>query len=241
MPYLHSPDFPHRNEPGATPDRARPGWIELAVGLAVMALIAFGLAPLLSQLGMSGPTAGIVGGVVSGGGGLVAFAAAALVRVRSWDAFGVRSTAVRWLLIGAAAGFVAFVARALTVYLVTLVIDLETDTQASYAAGAGAGLLSLALTMLTLAVLTPIGEEFLFRGVVTSVLLRYGALVGVVGSAVVFALMHGINEVLPAALIVGLIAAELYRRSGSIWPGVIMHMVYNAISLGLLALAATTM
>lgn len=241
MPYPHSPDSPHRNAPGAAPDAVRPGWVELAVGLAVMALIAFGLAPLLSQLGMSGPTAGIVGGVVSGGGGLVAFAAAAMVRVRSWSAFGVRSTAARWLVIGAAAGLVAFVARALTVYLVTLVIDLETDTQASYAAGAGAGLVSLALTMLTLAVLTPIGEEFLFRGVVTSVLLRYGALIGVVGSAVVFALMHGINEVLPAALIVGLIAAELYRRSGSIWPGVIMHMVYNAISLGLLALAATTM
>ncbi|MFE1167259.1 CPBP family intramembrane glutamic endopeptidase [Nocardiopsis sp. NPDC058789] len=113
---------------------------------------------------------------------------------------------------------------------------MEEGTRASRAAGAGA--LSLALTMLTLAVLTPLGEEFLFRGVVTTVLLRYGALVGVVGSAVVFALMHGVNEVLPAAVIVGLIAAELYRRSGSIWPGVLMHALYNAISLALLALAA---
>ena len=218
----------------------RPGWIELIVGLAVMALIAFVLAPQLGRLDMSGPTAGILSGVVSGGGGLLAFFAAALVRRCPWDAFGVRRTTTRWMMIGLAAGLVAFVARALTVYLISLVIDLEEGTQASYAAaaGAGAGALSLALTMLTLAVLTPLGEEFLFRGVVTTVLLRYGALVGVVGSAVVFALMHGVNEVLPAAVIVGLIAAELYRRSGSIWPGVLMHALYNAISLALLALAA---
>ncbi|MBR8740826.1 CPBP family intramembrane glutamic endopeptidase [Nocardiopsis sp. MG754419] len=216
----------------------RPGWIELTVGLAVMALIAFVLAPQLNHLGMSGPTAGIVSGVVSGGGGLLAFLAAALVRRCPWETFGVRRTTVRWMMIGLAAGLVAFVARAVTVYLVSLVIDVEGDTQASYAAGAGAGAVSLALMMLTLAVLTPLGEEFLFRGVVTTVLLRYGALVGVVGSAVVFALMHGINEVLPAAVIVGLIAAELYRRSGSIWPGVLMHALYNAISLALLALAA---
>ncbi|WP_047868685.1 CPBP family intramembrane glutamic endopeptidase [Nocardiopsis sp. RV163] len=221
------------------PTKPRPGWVELSVGLAIMALIAFVLAPQLGRLGMSDPTAGIVGGVVSGGGGLLAFAAAALVRRRSWEAFGVRRTTVRWLLIGLAAGLVAFAARVVAVYLVTLIIDVETDTQASYAAGAGAGLVSLALMMLTLAVLTPIGEEFLFRGVVTSALLRYGALVGVVGSAVVFALMHGINEVLPAAVIVGLIAGELYRRSGSIWPGVLMHALYNAITLALLALAAS--
>jgi len=43
--------------------------------------------------------------------------------------------------------------------------------------------------------------------VVTTALLRYGAFVGVVGSAVIFALMHGINAVIVTALVVGLIAA----------------------------------
>ncbi|GLU47578.1 CPBP family intramembrane glutamic endopeptidase [Nocardiopsis ansamitocini] len=228
-----------RDEPRPATDTRRPGWIELLVGMAVMALLVFGLPPVLNQLGMSGPTAGIVSGLLSGGAGMAAFAAAALVRLRSWHAFGVRRTTVRWLLIGVAAGLLALVIRSLTVYVVTLFVDVGTDTQASYAAGAGAGLMSLALITLTLGVLTPIGEELLFRGVVTTVLLRYGALVGVVGSAVVFALMHGINEILPASLLVGLIAAEIYRRSGSIWPGVVMHMVYNGISLALLALAAT--
>ncbi|WP_431870933.1 CPBP family glutamic-type intramembrane protease [Nocardiopsis eucommiae] len=68
---------------------------------------------------------------------------------------------------------------------------MEEGTRASRAAGAGA--LPLALTVLTLAALTTLGQEFLFRGVVTTVPLRHGALVGVVGSAVVFALMRGVN------------------------------------------------
>ena len=235
QPHVH----PHC-EPGTVRDVPRPGWLELLVGLAVMALVTVSLAPLLNQLGMSAPTAGIVSGVLSGGAGLVAFAAAALVRIRSWRVFGVRRTTVRWLLLGVAGGFAALVAKIVTVPLFTALFDVETDTQASYVAGAGAGAGSLVLMMLTLAVLTPIGEEFLFRGVVTTVLLRYGALVGVVGSAVVFALMHGINVVLPSALIIGLITAELYRRSRSIWPGVVVHAVNNAIGIAIFALVPTT-
>ncbi|GLU49908.1 CPBP family intramembrane glutamic endopeptidase [Nocardiopsis ansamitocini] len=230
-----------RDEPGTPLNAPRPGWIELVVGLVVMALVTFSLASLLNQLGMSGPTAGIVSGLLSGGAGLVAFAVAALVRVRSWRAFGVRPTTVRWLLMGVAGGFLALIAKIVTVPLFTALFDVETDTQASYVAGASAGAGALVLMMLTLAVITPIGEEFLFRGVVTTVLLRYGALVGVVGSAVVFALMHGVNVVFPSALIVGLITAELYRRSGSVWPGVVVHAVNNAIGIAIFALVPTAM
>ncbi|ALE82988.1 CPBP family intramembrane glutamic endopeptidase [Pseudonocardia sp. HH130629-09] len=61
-------------------------------------------------------------------------------------------------------------------------------------------------------------------------LLRYGAVVGVVGSALVFALAHGLNAVFVTALVVGLVAGELRRRSGSVWPGVVTHVVHNAIA-----------
>ncbi|MGJ6968639.1 lysostaphin resistance A-like protein [Streptosporangium sp. G11] len=78
-----------------------------------------------------------------------------------------------------------------------------------------------------LAVLTPIGGEFLFRGVVTNALLRYGPVVGVLSSSMVFALFHGINIAMSTALVVGVIAAETMRRSGSIWPAVAVHVVNN--------------
>jgi uncharacterized protein len=78
-----------------------------------------------------------------------------------------------------------------------------------------------------IAVFSPLGEELLYRGIVTNALLRYGPFVGVVGSTVIFALMHGINTIFPAAVVAGLATAEVFRRSGSIWPGLVVHVVFN--------------
>jgi hypothetical protein len=99
-------------------------------------------------------------------------------------------------------------------------------------------MVSLVLATLFLSVLTPLGEEFLFRGVVTSALLRYGPFVGVVGGALIFALFHGINPVFPAALVTGLVAGEIFRRSGSIWPAVVVHGVVNLPTVPVLVLAS---
>ncbi|MFE3458262.1 CPBP family intramembrane glutamic endopeptidase [Nocardiopsis aegyptia] len=108
-----------------------------------------------------------------------------------------------------------------------------------YYDAAGGGAPALALTVLFLAVLTPIGEEFLFPGVITNALLRYGPLVGVLGGSAVSALFHGINIILAAAFVVGVIAAEVMRRSGSIWPAVAVHSVNN-LALPLLVLITGT-
>lgn len=93
-------------------------------------------------------------------------------------------------------------------------------------------------SLLFLAVLTPIGEELLFRGVVTTALLRYGGLVGVIGSALVFASAHGFNPAFFTAIVVGLVAAEVRRRSGSVRPGVLVHVVNNLLAQALALLAA---
>lgn len=189
---------------------------------------------LLGPFEMSLAVAGLISGILSGVAELAAFAAAALLRVRSWSAFGVRRVSWRWLLVGFGGGVVALLVKIAIVSAFVALTGVSTDTQAGYAASADGGALFLVLSLVSVAVITPIGEELFFRGVLTTALLRYGPLVGVGGSAVVFALLHGINFVLPAALIVGLITAELRRRSGSIWPGVVVHAVNNA--LGILAL-----
>lgn len=78
---------------------------------------------------------------------------------------------------------------------------------------------------MALALLAPLGEELVFREELTTALLRYGAVVAVAGGAVVSALVHGpVTGFLPA-LVVGLVAGELRRRSGSIWPGFVAHAV----------------
>ncbi|MBE9181619.1 CPBP family intramembrane metalloprotease [Oculatella sp. LEGE 06141] len=87
-----------------------------------------------------------------------------------------------------------------------------------------------------LRLITPLGEELLFRGVITTALLRHGSSFGVVSSVLIFALAHGINTVFPVALVVGLITAEVFRRRRSIWPAVIVPVV-NLLPVPALVLA----
>lgn len=221
----------------------RPGWPEILVGLAVMALVGYGLPITLSRLGVSEALGPVVFGLflaaLSGVAGLAAFAAAAYLRVRSLPAFGVRRTTGRWLLIGVAGGLIALVVARIAAAAYYYLFHPTDNVQQPYADAASGGILTVILSLLFLAVLTPIGEEFLFRGVVTTALLRYGAVVGVVGSSVIFALMHGLNAVFVTALVVGLVAAELRRRSGSVWPGVVVHVTNNLIGQGLVLFLAT--
>ncbi|MCO8308200.1 CPBP family intramembrane glutamic endopeptidase, partial [Streptomyces sp. RKCA744] len=80
-------------------------------------------------------------------------------------------------------------------------------------------------------ILTPIGEEFLFRGVLANFLLRWAPWAAVTVSAAVFAVAHGINSVMPLAFVIGIATGLLLWSSGSIWPAVAVHMVYNSAGL----------
>ncbi|RPF21349.1 CPBP family intramembrane glutamic endopeptidase [Myceligenerans xiligouense] len=228
-------DRPKAARTDTTPP-ARPGWPEVIVGtLAALAAL-----PAIRLFGLVGldedPVAyGLVLTAWSGVAGLTGFAVAALIRIRSWGAFSVRRTSGRWVLIGVAAGIVALLLKGLLNTGIIAVTGFSADPQGAYGDAAGGGVLPLILTFVFLSVLTPIGEEFFFRGVVTNALLRYGPVIGVLASSVFFALVHGINLAFPSALVVGIIAAEVMRRSGSIWPAVIVHTVNN-LALPLLVL-----
>lgn len=213
----------------------RPGWLEMGCGLLAMLAVAIGLGSQLARLGMASATFGLVLTGWSGVAGLAGFAAAWLVRRPALAALGVCATSRRWLLIGLGAGVAAFVAKGLTVMLYTAVTGIDSNPQGVFASG-GREIWAVVLATLLLGVFTPIGEEFLFRGVMANALLRYGALVGVVGSALVFALLHGISVVFPAALLLGLVAGELFRRSGSVWPPMVAHVVYNLPTVPVLLL-----
>jgi uncharacterized protein len=209
----------------------RPGWIELLAGLAVLEAFVYGFPALLAAAGVpdrSPVTWGLFLAALSGVAGLAGFAAAYFLRVRNLAAFGVRRPAPRWVWIGIAGGAVAWVLARLGAVGYYYLAGGD-DIQAPYREAAQGGAFSVVLSILFLAVLTPIGEEFLFRGVVATALLRYGALAGVAGSALIFALLHGFNSAFVTALVVGLIAAELRRRSDSVWPGVLTHVVNNLI------------
>ncbi|KIH98116.1 abortive infection protein [Streptomonospora alba] len=222
-------DRPHEPAAAGAAGPVRPGWPEVVVGLVAL-VAAVVVLPFFGPLGLEldDVTYGLVVAAWSGVAGLTGFAAAALVRIRSWGAFSVRRTTWRWMGIGVFGGLVALGANAALTYGITELTGFDANPQGMYYDAAGGGVLPMVLTFSFLSLLTPLGEEFLFRGVLANALLRYGPVVGVLGSSVVFALFHGINIVLPAALAVGVVAAELMRRSGSIWPAVAVHVVNNA-------------
>jgi uncharacterized protein len=205
----------------------RPGWLEIVVGLVVCAIVAFGGIWQFKQLGLDPAVYGLILTSWTGVATITAFAATVLLRLRSLSAFGVRRTSRRWLLIGVGVGLVAFVLKGLAILAWIQITGNTNNIQDVYAKGGSGGLLSLVLATVFIGVFSPLGEELLFRGVVTNALLRYGPFVGVVGSTLIFALGHGINTVFPAAIVAGLATAEIFRRSGSIWPAVVVHVVFN--------------
>ncbi|MBO3681352.1 CPBP family intramembrane glutamic endopeptidase [Streptomyces sp. NEAU-YJ-81] len=231
--------------PQATPtdvigaERQRPGWPEILAAAGAYILSYLIGPPIVSALTDDESVAsGLSLAALSGIMGLLAFFAAFAIRVRPWSAFNVRAITTRWVFFSLGFGLLAFVlTRVVAAVFVAIAGSTDGDPQGDYHDAANAGPLALTLQLLFIAVLTPIGEEFAFRGVISTALTRYGPWVSVIGSTVVFALAHGINLALIPALVVGAINGILLVRTKSVWPGVIVHAVNNGVATILVVLA----
>ncbi|TDQ37389.1 CPBP family intramembrane glutamic endopeptidase [Aureibacillus halotolerans] len=222
------------SNPSTTPEhiaqeKRRPGWPEIGMmvlGYVVVMAVAI---PLIFTLTEEGSVVhGISLAALSGLAGLGAFFAAYILRIRSGASFGFRRTSGRWLLVAVGLGLGVFVLARIFVIVIYYGFGYTENTQESYIAAANGGTVALLLQLVMIAVLTPLGEEFAFRGVLTNALQKYGPWVSILGSAVIFATAHGINEVWPLAFFAGLATGYLFYRTGSIWPCVVVHAVNNA-------------
>jgi hypothetical protein len=94
----------------------------------------------------------------------------------------------------------------------------------------GSGALSAALTFAVVAVVGPLLEEVLLRGVVLGAMARrVGAWPAIVASALAFALLHASLWSLLPLTVLGVGLGWLATRSRSLWPAVIAHVLYNAV------------
>lgn len=219
------------NTPKSTMPKVRPGWPEILIALP---LFLIGLALLgvwMSQIPDAQAILRInLGSAGVGIVGLVALFAACALRARDLRVFGFRMAERKWLLRGIALGVLAFgacfVIEGIYFHFIT-----EPNNQADFQTAAQGGTLSLLILLITVAIITPLGEEFVFRGVIANALNRYGAWAGVVGSAAIFGLSHGFNVIFFDAFMVGIITGILLRKTNSIWPGVVVHIVYNGLNL----------
>lgn len=213
----------------------RPGWPEVVAAAATYGLLVVVVPPAIAALTEGAPAMqGHALAALSGLLGLAAFLAAVAIRRRSLSAFHVQRTTARWLLLGLLLGIAAvIVTRVILIAITVLGGSALTDPQASYQSAADDGVGGFALQLLLLGVLTGVGEELAFRGVLTSALTRWGAPLAIVVSTGVFAVVHGINLALIPAVVVGALAAILMIRSRSVWPGVVLHVTHNALGLAI--------
>jgi membrane protease YdiL (CAAX protease family) len=88
-----------------------------------------------------------------------------------------------------------------------------------------------AVNFVVIAVIAPIVEELMFRGVGFSLLARYGSLVAIAVVGIAFGLVHGLvyGFVILAAFGAGL--AWLRAKTGSLYPCVAVHATFNAVAL----------
>jgi uncharacterized protein len=84
-----------------------------------------------------------------------------------------------------------------------------------------------------LAIIGPIVEELTFRGLGFRLLERFGRWTAISATAVAFGLWHGLVEALPVLVVFGAGLAYLRERTGSLYPGLALHMLFNALALAI--------
>ena len=180
-------------------------WVGL-VGGALVASRAKGSGSLVQDFGLRLGPAGATSRVISAG----------------WDLAG-----------GAAVGLLCQYALIPLLYLpferldTSLVHQLGRPAQQDTASVHSAPL--LVVVLIFLAVGAPIVEELFFRGLVLgSLLRRFGAPVGIVVSALLFAFAHFQTVQFPGLAVFGVVLGLLAWRTGRLGPGIAAHAAFNA-------------
>lgn len=76
----------------------------------------------------------------------------------------------------------------------------------------------------------PLIEEFALRGVLMQSMRKYGNLFAIVASAFVFGVFHGNAVQIPFAFLCGLVIGYAVIATESLWTGIIIHALMNAMS-----------
>jgi membrane protease YdiL (CAAX protease family) len=84
---------------------------------------------------------------------------------------------------------------------------------------------------IVVAVVAPIVEELTFRGLGYSLLARYGRWAAIIGTGLAFGLAHGLVQAFPFLAAFGIGLAYLRSRVDSVYPGMIVHGLFNGIAL----------
>ncbi len=92
--------------------------------------------------------------------------------------------------------------------------------------------IDLVLFFFVIAVQAPLVEEILMRGIVLrGLVLNWGVAAGVVGSALVFALLHANPTQFVVGIVTGIVFGLTVLRTGTLGPSLLMHAVINGTTV----------
>ena len=87
------------------------------------------------------------------------------------------------------------------------------------------------LALVALVLIPPIFEETIFRGFIfPAISKRIGVIWGAIFSSIIFGIAHGQPNLFVYTAILGLLLCFMYRRMGSIFPGIALHMLNNLLA-----------
>ncbi|KAA6351586.1 hypothetical protein EZS27_001109 [termite gut metagenome] len=93
-------------------------------------------------------------------------------------------------------------------------------------------LLSNWFGIVLIALLGPVFEEILFRGAITKVLLKhYSPTKAIIISALIFGIIHWNPVQIVGGGLLGLLLAWIYYKTGSLLPGILIHIINNSLSV----------
>jgi uncharacterized protein len=93
---------------------------------------------------------------------------------------------------------------------------------------------NIALGVFAIAILAPLIEELLFRGLLQKALMHHlPPWAAITGSAFVFAAVHMQPLAMPALMALGAAFGYIYHKTGSLRMTIILHMINNMVALAL--------
>ena len=156
-----------------------------------------------------------------------------LVRRRGlhWSDIGFVAVPRQWIVLSVLTGAALVPGMALAAWALRLSLEESYDR---LIAPHGFSWTAMIGTVILLGLLTPAGEEVLFRGLIYRWMRgRWGVAVAVAASSLLFAASHFYYPLafVPLVAVIGVVLAFAYERSASLWPPIAIHATYNSAGI----------
>jgi membrane protease YdiL (CAAX protease family) len=88
-----------------------------------------------------------------------------------------------------------------------------------------------AASFFVIAFVAPFVEELTFRGIGFTLIVPFGTWIAILGTGTAFSLAHGLVQAFPELLVFGCALAWLRSRTDSVYPGMVLHGLFNGVTL----------